>query len=402
MSHSTTSTWDPGTVWDPTTSRKSTMPTTAAPRAKRGTLILASDVVLAACKRLKGVASTRSPIAAYRGVMITSGPRLTTMDATDGQLACRVPVSTKGTALEVLVSLVELETAVRQIKADHVEIRMDGDRLQVAGGRRTVRLSQLRKADFIHPAFVTSGKKIVHLPVAEAARALKPALAFASKDETRPILTGVCLDVGQRMVVATDSYRIGMFPIKMTARSKDRLNVPAAAIAQAIKHPADQFKLTVQDGKGPRQTCSIEVGNGVVYKAVLIDGKYPDYTQLIPDRFEHEASVLRDDLAAAVAFVKTAVGYRDAVKIVPSKGTLHLYGSTPDGPHADEPVPANWKGKPMADAVGLAPDFLAQTIAALEPLRGERLTVQMISPLRPVMFTGRDGKAMVMTIRLNH
>lgn len=390
------------TTTTPRTESKKMPTTTAPPRAKRGTLTLPAPFLLAAFKRLKGVAATRSAVRAWSGVMITSDGRgRVTLEATNGTVSVLVPVpGVKGAKLQALVELAALETAVGAMKHPTVNLKVEdnGKALVVAGGRRTMRLPQLNHNDFCPPVFKAVGKQIMDLAATDAIRVLKPALAFVSKDETRPILTGVAFDVAGRTVYASDSYRLGMFPYKTTSRWKATPIVPAQAIEQAIRHPADRIVLTVAEDK---RTAAIEVGAGVIYMVRLIEGQYPDWRPLVPDRWEYQATARRDDLQAAAAFVNHAIPHKNPLQITPSKDTLHLHGNTPGGPKADEPVAATWKGEPMKDPYGLNPDFLRQALAALEPRRGGKLTIQMISPLRPVMVTGCDGKAMLMPIRLN-
>lgn len=384
----------------------------AAVKPARGVLQLQTRDVLEAIKRLKPIAHGTG-IQAYSGVMITSNGRgQVTLDSANGEQAVRVPVAGVGAKMEALVAVAELETAAKAIKHPTLDLKVSGRDLQVVGGRRTVTLPGLRKEDFAHPTFSMPGKLILNLDGDSARRVFRPALPFVSRDETRPLLTGVMIDVSGRMVYATDSYRLGMFPVKSVSRQNVTLVVPRLAITEAVRHPTDLFMLTWHEQANKAGQVTIQVDGGVRYVTRLIEGRAPDYRPLLPDKFDVTATVDGDDLRAAVEFTATACRRNAPLRIDVRKDELHLVGKgAPEDPTADEPVPATfggkWKLAPNSEGVhvgqelGVNPDYFREAIKVMEPLRGGKLRLHLINPLRPFVLEGRDGKALLMPIRLN-
>ena len=124
------------------------------------------------------------------------------------------------------------------------------------------------------------------------ATALKVA-GSASRDETRPVLTGILASAtGQELrMVATDSYRLSVKETELDAplSSAFEVNVPARALqelARVVSHTdAEQITVSV------RQNQVLFVVGGVILSSRLIDGQFPNYRQLLPETFEHELRI---------------------------------------------------------------------------------------------------------------
>lgn len=125
-------------------------------------------------------------------------------------------------------------------------------------------------------------------------KALQQVVFAASNDETRPVLTGVLLQTieGKLYMAATDSYRLA--EKQLGANKNDiHLLIPASAMQDLLRVISDDdqpVEITHDD-----QQVLFKVGDiGLVTR--LVDGKYPDYRKLIPDKFETQATLKRADL----------------------------------------------------------------------------------------------------------
>lgn len=112
---------------------------------------------------------------------------------------------------------------------------------------------------------------------------LQQVVVAASNDEARPVLTGVFFNTfnGKMYAVSTDSYRLAEKQLMVTSKEVSLL-VPATAIQDLLRIIADydgQIEVTYDDQQVRFQVGEIEL------VARLIEGKYPDYRQLIPTKF---------------------------------------------------------------------------------------------------------------------
>ena len=80
---------------------------------------------------------------------------------------------------------------VRSMGAGKVEVEVDGDEVNITGGRSQFSVRPLSFDDY--PKLATPTTSSVTLPAAAVGEALRQVSARASTDEARPILTGVLL-----------------------------------------------------------------------------------------------------------------------------------------------------------------------------------------------------------------
>jgi DNA polymerase-3 subunit beta len=125
-------------------------------------------------------------------------------------------------------------------------------------------------------------------------RALQQVVFAASNDETRPVLTGVLIQTheGELAMAATDSYRLAE---KLLGDNKQdvQLLIPASAMQDLLRVLGDNDEeMTVTHDE---QQALFSVGD-VELVTRMVDGKYPDYRKLIPEKFATEARLSRADL----------------------------------------------------------------------------------------------------------
>lgn len=123
--------------------------------------------------------------------------------------------------------------------------------------------------------------------------ALGQVIGSASSDESRPVLTGVFFHSvnGSLYAVTTDSYRLAEKNITNTEQDVSML-VPATAMQELLRLINDytgEVTVTHDD-----QQVLFKVGD-IELVARLIDGNYPDYQKLIPQKFTTVARIKKDD-----------------------------------------------------------------------------------------------------------
>src|ERR671920_2320712 len=138
-------------------------------------------------------------------------------------------------------------------------------------------------------------------------RVLVPAAAFvatvakvarsASRDETRPVLTGILVSASgdELRMVATDSYRLSVKETRLESALEAgfEANVPARALEELgrlVRDDVEQIRIGVRSNQ-----VVFEVG-GVALSSRLIDGQFPNYRQLLPEAYEHELTASREEL----------------------------------------------------------------------------------------------------------
>ncbi len=137
----------------------------------------------------------------------------------------------------------------------------------------------------------------------------------------------------------------------------------------------------------------------VVLSSRLVEGRFPNYQQLLPEAYEHELRVERGELLEVVRRISLLAQKNAPLRLAFTEGALEVSAQTPDVGEATESVPVPFKGEPLE--IGFNPEFFRD---GLESAETEELVLKLISPLRPGLIqSGDDGGFiyLVMPIRLN-
>lgn len=343
--------------------------------------------------------STRSIIPALSGIQLTAVTGALTLTATDGDISIRSKIAAEvesGGSIVVPGRL--LADVARQLPAGDVSLVSEGGMLKLDCGSASFKLRLLAADDF--PEVQEVQGSTVTLPVSEFSETIEQVARSASRDETRPHLTGILLSIeGENLrSVATDSYRLAVRTTKIDPPVSEKIeaNVPARALQEATRI-ADGHE-TVEITLAERQ-ISFSAGEALLVSR-LIDGQFPDFEQLIPDSYEHVLDIDVSELHDAVKRVSLLAQRNTPLKVALADGELEVSAQTTDIGEGRESLPApDFSGDPLE--IGFNPDFLRD---GLDSAHTERAKFKLISAFRPgLIVAGEHDEFMylVMPIRLN-
>lgn len=271
--------------------------------------------------------------------------------------------------------------------------------VEIVAGSSRFHLRTLSAEEFPRlPAFEGASVAVPSAPVTETVDRVARA---ASRDEVRPILTGILVTAEENRLtmVATDSYRLSVKHTELERPVDQALeaNVPARALRElsrvAVQEDVDNVEIATQ-----RNQIVFRVGT-VVLASRLIEGQFPSYRQLIPESFDHQVRLPRSELLDVSRRVSQLAQRNAPLRLAFAEGELTVLAETPDIGDASEALPAPYSGEPLEMAFN--PQFL---IDGIESIDTEELELQLSSPLRPGLLRplGReDFSYLVMPIRLN-
>jgi DNA polymerase III subunit beta len=348
-------------------------------------------------------ASTRSAIQTLSGVLIRLENGAAELQATDTDLGIRASfdaeIETEGAVVVPGRLLLDVARSLPKDKLT-LEFRASEGDVEVVSGSAKFHLRTLPLEDF------------PKLPEADPSSALAvPAAAFtetisrvarsASRDETRPHLTGVLVTAegSELRMVATDSYRLSVREAKLDPPLEGALeaNVPARTLQElsrvAAANGADRIEVTALENQ------VVFTAGDVVLSSRLVEGRFPNYQQLLPESYEHELRVDRGELLEVVRRISLLAQKNAPLRLSFSEGTLEVSAQTPDVGEATEALPVPFTGESFE--IGFNPEFFRD---GLESAETDELSLKLISPLRPGLIqSGDDGGFiyLVMPIRLN-
>ncbi|MDQ3936647.1 MAG: DNA polymerase III subunit beta [Actinomycetota bacterium] len=351
-------------------------------------------------------ASTRSAIQTLAGVMIRAGDGRVELQATDMELGVRVAVDVTAEREGVAVVPARLLLdVIRSLPKDDVslEYRSSQGDVEVISGSARFHLRTLPADEFPNLPEVGDAP-IVRVPARAFVETISRVARAASRDETRPHLTGVLVSASERelRMVATDSYRLSVKETSLDEPLDGTLeaNVPARTLQELSRIAGAEAEGQIEIAALEHQVV-FRVGT-VTLSSRLVEGRFPNYKQLLPESFEHELRVSGAELVEVVRRISLLAQKNAPLRLKFSDGTLEISAQTPDIGEASESLPIPFKGEGLE--IGFNPDFLRE---GLESVDADELVLKLISPLRPGLIesAGEDGGGsflyLVMPIRLN-
>jgi DNA polymerase-3 subunit beta len=355
------------------------------------------DALSEALQTVQRGVSARPGIPALTGVLIdvADGGKLT-LSTTDLEVSARlsieVQVSEPGVAL---VPARLLGDTVKSLSDAPVEFETDQSQAHIRCAAYEGTLRLLPADDF--PGLQEPGGTIITAEAGGFAEAVNQVARAASRDEARPVLTGVLIEVSREgvVMVATDSYRLAVRDLVATADGEGKAIVPERALTEAGRAAAAEEKGSITVFLDEAQVA-FRVGD-LTLTSRLIEGEFPNYRQLLPDQHESRLTVSRQQLLDAVRRVGLLARDTTPVRIEFNALGVKLSSSSPDLGQAVETVEARYEGEDLT--VAFNPQYLAD---GLNVCHGESVRVDVRDGLKPGVVRG-DGDEftyLVMPVRL--
>ena len=277
-------------------------------RSERDSLI----EMLATAGRAVGARATSSPV--LSGLLLSCTGNVLSVTGTDLDLTIQVTQEVIGVEDGTCVVPARLSTdIVRRLEPGAVTFANDEDHITISAARSNFKLRTYPVVEF--PAVGRTTEATTQLPEQALSEAVRQVVRAASHDDARPLLTGVLLSRvdGSIRMVATDSYRMAMRDLPGITRPARRGRPvgagtrPGRTTTTAL---ASRRRRTVSGGHVGVAASSSEItfwqGN-VQISTRLLEGRYPDYKQLIPDHYPNRLHLGKESFLAALRRVQLLV-----------------------------------------------------------------------------------------------
>ena len=347
------------------------------------------------CERdlLVEVLSTASRAVASRsgGLLVLSGVRLELtgdrlrLAGSDLDLSIEVEATVAGEADGLVVIPARLAThIVRALDPGAVRLEIENDHATISAGRSQFTVRTLPAEEF--PRLPEPTADAVTLSAAAFADALRQVVPAASRDDARPILTGVLMaaEEGGLRLVATDSYRLAVRDLPGTSvlREGQKVLVPSRALGELSRLLSGSEEVTLRLGE---REATFEAGHARLTTR-LIEGDFPNYRQLIPSSDPNRLVVGKEALLDAVGRVKLLAREAAPVRLSLKQDGLELSAVTQDVGQAHEDLDAKYEGAELV--VAFNPEFL---MTGVEVIDGEEVAIETLDTLKPAVVRSTEG-----------
>src|SRR3954447_1100753 len=342
--------------------------------------------------------STRTAVQILGGILLRAESGNVELAATDMELSLRTSLEAKvdGDGAVVVPGRLLVDLS-RLLPAGEVELeyREEENVLQVKCGPAEYRLNTYSAEDFPRlpdtAATPTSPVETDSLlaTLASVGRAV-------SRDEARPVLTGILVRFGDGKLVmaATDSYRLSYKETPIAGQVPElEAIVPARALDEVkrLATAGGTLELGVQENQ-------VLFGiDGTWLTSRRIEGQFPKFDELRPKEFTYEVTIAREELLEVVKRTSVMAHRNSPLRLRFSEGEVTVWTQTQDVGEARETLPVRFDGDPLE--IGFNAEFLKDGIESAE---GEEMRLRLIDPLRPglIQSAGDDFWYLIMPIRL--
>jgi DNA polymerase III subunit beta len=341
--------------------------------------------------------STRGAVQVLGGILLQAGEGELTLAATDMEISIRASLAgdIEGDASVVVPGRL-LTDLVRLLPADSVSLAYDeaDGVVTVSSGSHASRLNVYSAEDF--PRLPPLEVPLQKIDAAALLETIDKVGRAASRDESRPVLTGVLVrfEGDQLIMAATDSYRLA---VKETALSSSGPELDAIIPARALQELARLAGSADDVELGVHENHIIFRAGEVWLTSRRIDGQFPNYKQLLPESFEIELTTPRVALLEVVRRAGLMAQRNAPLRLRFAEGELTVSAQTQDVGEATESLSIDYAGEELE--IGFNPDFLRD---GLEAVAADTVQLKLINRLRPGLIEAPDESFwyLIMPIRL--
>lgn len=243
------------------------------------------------------VASSRNELAILNNILLRTDNNRLQVAATNLEIASTQYIGTKIEKPGSITVPARLITDfISSLPSGTVDLEVKGDHLHIVSGKFSSVINGMIADEFPElPVIDEAEATIYEIKGEELRQALSQTIIASSIDSTRPILTGVFWHTheGGLYLAATDGYRLAERKLMKTDNETSAV-IPTSTLQEVLRSMADETGV-LQILFDDTQVCFKTANNEIISR--LIDGKFPDYRQLIPSKSETEVEIKKADFS---------------------------------------------------------------------------------------------------------
>ncbi|MEM6471403.1 MAG: DNA polymerase III subunit beta [Planctomycetota bacterium] len=341
------------------------------------------------------IAPARSPKEILNNVKLTASGGKAMLTATDMEVGIRVEleegieIEAEGTALLPVVRTLSI---LRESTDETIHLETDDSGILLSGARSKFTLPGSNPDEF--PPVASFDESKYHTLPTRCFRSMVKRTVFATDTEnSRFALGGVLLELTTDEVTAvgTDGRRLACMrgegeSVGGHETSGMSTIVPTRAIQLMERAVDDSFEFV---DIAARSSDLLLRTSGIVIYSRLVEGRYPNWRQVIPKR--EDATVLDFTVGPLFAALRQAAIVTDnesrGIDFTFGNGTLRLEASTKDVGQSQIEVPVPYDGEPVT--LTMDHRYVADFCKVLD--REQAFQFEFESPASPALLSTEDG-----------
>ena len=340
------------------------------------------------------VAWTTRVIDARPATPILAGIRLEAIDGTLQLSAFNYAISARhhieagvDEAGSVLVLGKLLADITKSLPAAKTYLSTDGSTMTITSGKSTFTMQLMPESEY--PDLPVVPTKLGQVDSPTFAQAVNQASVAVSREENRPVLTGIRVQFqGDKVIMSsTDRFRLSRSSFTWTPENPDT-NATAlvrGALLRDVARSLDEHQNIVVDFDTENPSLLGFENAGRVSTSQLIDGEFPAVDRLFADEYPIQAVVNKQDLLDAISRVALVAERNAPIRMTFTGQEVALSAGSVDEAQANETLDIDMDGDDIT--VAFNPSYLKEGLSAVtEPF----VRIKMTTPVKPVEFNGQQ------------
>jgi DNA polymerase-3 subunit beta len=351
---------------------------------------------------LVSVVPARTPKPILQCVHINAGDKDVRVSATDletgiSYLLTEVQIEEKG---EIVVPADRLAGIVRESSESVLAVKTENGTCEILGADSHFTIYGQEPEHY--PSVMTfEGEADISMPLDNLKTGIEQCLFATAKETSRYAINGVLWEFkGKKLLlVATDGRRLARSKVSLTSSPSEKIStqkiiVPAktmSLLAKISTHDKDNLEVKLTDNQVVFRYAN------VVISSVLVEGKFPNYEDIIPKDYSNKLVLSNEVVLSAVrrAALLTSEESR-GIKLSISKDNIEFSSRAPEAGAAQVNIPVEYDGKPID--IGFNPQFLIDALRAMHTNDFEMQLGQSDTP--GLIKSGADFLYVLMPISL--
>lgn len=311
-----------------------------------------------------GVVERRHTMPILANVLIETKNGVTTLTGTDLEIELRASIPSASTEeVEFTAPARKLFDICRALPPDAlIKVKIDKQKIIVRSGSSRYTLAAAPSTEF--PSLEGGDWGVTEeIPQATLKDLFDRTSFCMAQQDVRYYLNGLLVEFGSdhMRAVATDGHRLALGEVAYKSSANRQVIVPRKGVVEIARFLSDL------EGKVIMQLSANHIrmsANGVVFTSKLIDGRFPDYTKVVPKNQTRKMTVGRNELRETLtrAAILSNEKYR-GVRLALDNGRLQITAHNPEHEEAQEELAVSYSGDPIE--VGFNVTYLLEAIGAL-------------------------------------
>lgn len=339
---------------------------------------------------VQNAVSVRGSLPILANILLETKDNQLCLTATDLDIAisCFIPaeIQEKGA---ITVPAKRFGDVVKELWSDDaIKLQVvKGNTVQIETKKTNYKIPGLAKDDFPQIPFFTGEKNAIILPQRTLNEMLKMTQFAMSRDEARYVLNGTLFSFNGKLarLVATDGRRLAMIERELDKPSpiKKNIIIPTKTIHELSRNLQETGDVHILFKENQIQ---FQI-NQTYITSRLIEGEFPNYEQVIPQKTKEQLLLSTKDFLSATRRASIFTNQESqSIKISLDKNRMVISKNTPEVGEAYEEIETDYKGGGLV--IGFNPNYL---IDVLKTIPDEKVKFELIDPEKPGMIRAENN-----------